>query len=48
MERHKGLEPSPSAWKAEMLTVKHQCRKCEEVIYGDTSSGKTTLIEGYH
>ena len=25
MERHKGLEPSTSAWKAEMLPL-HQCR----------------------
>ncbi len=27
MERRTGLEPVPSAWKAEMLAVKHQRRR---------------------
>ena len=26
MERRTGLEPVPSAWKADMLTIEHQCR----------------------
>lgn len=26
MERHTGFEPAHPAWKAGMLTVKHQCR----------------------
>lgn len=26
MERHTGIEPAPPAWKAGMLTLKHQCR----------------------
>lgn len=25
MEQHAGLEPAPSVWKTNVLTVKHQC-----------------------
>ena len=31
MERDKGFEPSPSAWKADMLAVEHQSRRSPTV-----------------
>jgi hypothetical protein len=31
LERYKGLEPLPSAWKANMLAVKHQYRFMEQI-----------------
>lgn len=32
LERDKGFEPSPSAWKADMLAVKHQSRRVRRLL----------------